>query len=362
MLVIVEWKSKLMRFVIAAFILGFLLLLWLGAPGVVYFGFAPPLVACSWVAEDMKRQRGQFVNWKCWSMLVVLFAACPIVYADEPASSPDATKRQQLRGAIFSYMQSAKRKIDKAWEGRSSPALITSLKLTLDAKGKIAACTVVRASPKQEGLNSVQECLSPMTFGSLPSGLHVLDLFWTFRSNGSRNSVEYTDSPEATAYYSNLLGGMLPPTGDWVVQNTAANHAVSMTESQGVNFVPWMDDLQRRIKRAWLPPKEHESDRVVLVFRVHRGGEVSDLKIQKSSGVGVSDQAALDAVQHAAPFRPLPAGPNNFIDLEFTFDFNVVWRSTWDVASIDRFVPILKVSSISFGSSLLISPCNLSVL
>lgn len=260
-------------------------------------------------------------------MLVVLFAACPfVVSADEPASSPNATK-QQLHGAIFSYMRSAKRKIDKAWERRhpTGKFFYTELKLTLDAKGKIAACTVVRASKsQQEELNSVQKCLSSVTFGHLPPGLDTLDFFWEFKTKDGRNSVEYSDLIKASSYYSNLLGGTLAPNGDWVVQSTAANNAVSLTETPpGVDFGFWMDSLQRRIKRAWIPPKGHESDHVVLVFRVHRSGLFSDLRIQKSSGVAVSDQAAIEAVRHCI-FRPLPACPNDFIDVEFTFDFKVL--------------------------------------
>lgn len=67
-----------------------------------------------------------------------------------------------------------------------------------------------------------------------------------------------------------------------------------------------MADLQRRIKRAWFPQ-----------------GELSDLKLHKSSGVAIADQAAMKAVQNAAPFRPLPQGSPENIDIQFTFDYNV---------------------------------------
>jgi TonB family protein len=90
-----------------------------------------------------------------------------------------------------------------------------------------------------------------------------------------------------------------------------------------VDFGPYMADLQRRIKRAWFPPKGHESDRVVLSFTVARNGQMSNLKLEKSSGAEIADQEALKAVQNTAPFRKLPDAADDTISIEFTFDYNV---------------------------------------
>ena len=90
--------------------------------------------------------------------------------------------------------------------------------------------------------------------------------------------------------------------------NNNPNGRPSLDATKDVDFGPYMADLQRRIKRAWFPPKGNESKRVVVQFKVHRGGELSNLRIDHSSGVAVADQAALKAVENAAPFRPLPAG------------------------------------------------------
>lgn len=90
-----------------------------------------------------------------------------------------------------------------------------------------------------------------------------------------------------------------------------------------VDFGPYMADLQRRIKKCWFPPKGNETKRVVVVFKIHRSGELSHLLIEKSSGVAVADQAALEAVKRAVPFRALPTGAPDNIDIEFTFDYNV---------------------------------------
>jgi TonB family protein len=85
---------------------------------------------------------------------------------------------------------------------------------------------------------------------------------------------------------------------------------------------PYMADLQRRIKRAWFPPEGHQSDRVVVAFKIHKLGTISDLKLTHSSGVAASDQAALVAIQHASPVRSLPADAPDNVDIQFTFDYN----------------------------------------
>lgn len=115
--------------------------------------------------------------------------------------------------------------------------------------------------------------------------------------------------------------------GEGVKGNPDANNnekgRPSAAAQADVDFGPYMADLQRRIKRAWFPPKGNESKRVVVQFKIHKGGELSNLRIDHSSGLAIADQAALKAVENAAPFRPLPAGADDSVDIQFTFDYNV---------------------------------------
>jgi TonB family protein len=94
--------------------------------------------------------------------------------------------------------------------------------------------------------------------------------------------------------------------------------------AQDVDFGPYMAELQRRVKRNWIPPEQGNSRRSVLRFSISRNGEISNLRVGKSSGNADSDAAAMDAVRRAAPFRSLPAGyKGRTIDIQFTFDINV---------------------------------------
>lgn len=94
-------------------------------------------------------------------------------------------------------------------------------------------------------------------------------------------------------------------------------------KSAPADFGPYMSDLQRRIKRAWFPPSQMESKRVVVLFKIHTNGELTNLRLDHSSGFALADQAALKAVENAAPFRPLPKGSADDVDIQFTFDYNV---------------------------------------
>ncbi len=89
-------------------------------------------------------------------------------------------------------------------------------------------------------------------------------------------------------------------------------------------FGPYMAELQRRIKRAWFPPRAGRTRQVKVHFQISREGMLSHLTIFSSSGDSLTDNAALKAVENAAPFKPLPAGSPSEVDIEFTFDYNVM--------------------------------------
>ena len=99
--------------------------------------------------------------------------------------------------------------------------------------------------------------------------------------------------------------------------------APSLAAEKDVDYGPYMADLTRRIKRNWYPPSGSESKRVIVIFTVHKNGEVSNIRIEKSSGTKLADQAAIQAVQNSAPFRTLPSGAKDSVDIQFTFDYHV---------------------------------------
>ena len=96
------------------------------------------------------------------------------------------------------------------------------------------------------------------------------------------------------------------------------------TETHGTpDYGRYMEELQRRIKRSWFPPRAPESKKVIVVFTIHQNGELSNVHVLHSSGDHISDEAAVRAVEHAAPFMPLPKFSEDTIDVQFTFDYNL---------------------------------------
>lgn len=90
------------------------------------------------------------------------------------------------------------------------------------------------------------------------------------------------------------------------------------------DFGPYMRDLQDRIKRRWEPPRGNESKRVVLLFKIAKDGRLLKVTMVKGSGMPAADKAALDAVENAAPFKPLPPEfRGQHVEIQFTFDYNV---------------------------------------
>lgn len=112
-------------------------------------------------------------------------------------------------------------------------------------------------------------------------------------------------------------------SGDKPVNFDAKPGDTTPASTKDPDFSEYMADLQRRIKRAWFPVKEHETRKVKVMFKVHTNGELSNLRISQSSGFALSDQAALQAVNTAAPFKHLPQNAPENVDIEFTFDYNV---------------------------------------
>ncbi|HEX9916350.1 MAG TPA: cell envelope integrity protein TolA [candidate division Zixibacteria bacterium] len=79
-----------------------------------------------------------------------------------------------------------------------------------------------------------------------------------------------------------------------------------------------------KINDLWENPIKSASSTLnaIVYFRILKDGDVVDVKIEKSSGVGVFDKAALRAVISVSPLQPLPneyTGEYLGVHLEFEF-------------------------------------------
>lgn len=125
-------------------------------------------------------------------------------------------------------------------------------------------------------------------------------------------------APEAPSATSNATESNGSPSG------TGEPTGNSGGDGEDVDFGSYLAEVQKRIKKAWFPPRGPDSRNVTLKFKVRKDGTVATIKLVTSSGTAMMDDAAKTAVKSCSPFPPLPPGsPDDGIDIKFEFDYNV---------------------------------------
>lgn len=84
----------------------------------------------------------------------------------------------------------------------------------------------------------------------------------------------------------------------------------------------YMQEVSKKIKEAWKPPKHNVSSITVVVFKINSDGKAKHVALAKSSRNGALDRAALMAVAAASPFPKLVFQDQENIDVQFTFTYS----------------------------------------
>ncbi len=95
------------------------------------------------------------------------------------------------------------------------------------------------------------------------------------------------------------------------------------TNNPSPKFDEYLAILQRRIRRAWMPPRQPNSKSSIVVFTIGTNGELLGLHLLRSSGESAMDEAAVQSIRNSAPFPHLPLYSPDSVDVQFTFDYNV---------------------------------------
>jgi TonB family protein len=93
----------------------------------------------------------------------------------------------------------------------------------------------------------------------------------------------------------------------------------------GFPFTYYLQFLSDKISSSWftslVDPGFSGKFHTKVYFRIYRNGQVSDLKVEVSSGVPAFDLSALRAIQTASPFAPLPAEyDGQFLGIHLIFE------------------------------------------
>ena len=96
-------------------------------------------------------------------------------------------------------------------------------------------------------------------------------------------------------------------------------------DTKGVDFGPWLRRFVAQIRRNWFVPYAAMSLRgnVVLGFKVHKDGSITDLQVLRPSTIDAFTRSAFNAIKLSNPTVPLPVEyPDENAPFIVTFYFN----------------------------------------
>ncbi len=80
--------------------------------------------------------------------------------------------------------------------------------------------------------------------------------------------------------------------------------------TQEFKYYAYFSNIKKQIEMAWNYPSEAQRNswggRLNVVFVIEENGSVSSVKLIKSSGYEILDDAAINAIKFASPFNPIP--------------------------------------------------------
>ena len=108
-----------------------------------------------------------------------------------------------------------------------------------------------------------------------------------------------------------------------LTQQTALNPKTT-NALKDVDLSQYFAEIQRRVEHNWNPSQAVEEYTTELAFDIEKNGQITGLKVIKSSGSAKVDRESLSAVQNSAPFAPLPASyPMAALEVEFGFNIYI---------------------------------------
>jgi TonB family protein len=131
-------------------------------------------------------------------------------------------------------------------------------------------------------------------------------------NTGLRRSIETATSRPVPG----ALGEALRNLDEYVRNQTFNNPQGGLNDpgsaiqfdTRGIDFGPWVRRFTAQVYRNWIIPQAAMIDRghVVLQFKVHRDGRITDLRVVQPSHNPAFNRAAYNAISTSNPLEPLP--------------------------------------------------------
>lgn len=137
------------------------------------------------------------------------------------------------------------------------------------------------------------------------------------------NSVGYRDLPSKGSGNLGSGEGNLSPYNPKV---GSPGDAININ-TKSFKYMSYFSTIKEKIEWAWVYPQgaqqSGQQGMLTLTFTILRNGRLGDVKLVRSSGYRLLDQAAMQAVRDAADFPPMPA---KWDDQELTILANFQYR------------------------------------
>lgn len=253
-------------------------------------------------------------------------SATPVEYVEVPAQialvPPPAAERRALTNTVAGGAARPELPVAAGAGGATRP---------IPSSQSTAQSSSSSAQPSQLDQPARQPQSGPLVNLQMPTG--NLNLPPSPVPKASQSQRQQASPPRRVARSTQKnMGGPAPkprpakrPNANRPVPN---QQSPSVDARQDVLLSGYLNMLRREVDQQWLAKEPDATYRVMVAFSVSREGEVTALRILRSSGSSLRDQAALKAVQQAAPFAPLPARyrPSR-VDVEFGFNNKVKRKS-----------------------------------
>ena len=112
--------------------------------------------------------------------------------------------------------------------------------------------------------------------------------------------VQKKEKPEDLSELEELLGGIQQPVSQ-------------ISLGKPFKYQWYKNAIRAKVESNWKPPFKDENISVGLTFTIFRNGNISEVKLKRSSGNTMLDNLAIRAVKLAVPFGKLPHGENKLI-------------------------------------------------
>jgi TonB family protein len=123
----------------------------------------------------------------------------------------------------------------------------------------------------------------------------------------SKSSASASDSSSAGGYGSGVRIGGSSGSGDGLGLGTGYSSQIGLADFPYTYYLQIITD---RVSSNWftslVDPGVQGQFQSVVYFKIYRNGQISEVKVQESSGLRSLDLSAIRAVQRSAPLPPLP--------------------------------------------------------